>query len=78
MARYSRRSSSPARGRDPFWLEARYPGMCSACNRTVRAGERAFYYPNSKSLFCEASGCGGMASADFEAARFDDAQVGAY
>jgi hypothetical protein len=59
---------------DPYWMTARYPGTCRQCGRTIKRGERAFYYPNGKHLFC-ATGrdCGQVASADFDAAANDEA-----
>lgn len=50
---------------DPRWIDVKYPKVCakSGCNKTIKVGERAFYYPNSKSLFCETHGQ--EAEADF-------------
>lgn len=58
--------------RDPYWLTSKYGGKCSKCGKAVRKGERIFYYPNTKSVLCAGDSCGGQASRDFEAARFDE------
>lgn len=62
MARYSN---------DPRWVEARFPGKCARCGASIAKGARAFFYPSSRSLYC-AGDCGDEASADFEAAAFDE------
>jgi hypothetical protein len=56
--------------RDPRWLRTRYPGTCAQCNTTIPTGTPAFYYPVGKKLLC--AECGKPASAEFEAAAFDE------
>lgn len=56
---------------DPYWLTTRYPGRCRKCGRPVHRGERAFYFPKGKALYC-ADGCGPEASARFNAERADE------
>ena len=34
--------------RDPYWLQARFPGVCAACGAHIAPGADAFYYPNSR------------------------------
>lgn len=60
------------RGRDPYWLRARYPGSCSQCNAAIKRDDRIFYYPNTRTVFCAADDCGGRAARDFDAAAFDE------
>ncbi len=63
---------SQYRNRDPYWLTAKFNGNCSKCKATIRKGQRAFYYPSSKTIYCESDDCGGAASRDFESMRFDE------
>ena len=58
---------------DPYWMNVRFPGTCRKCGRQIKRGERAFYYPNGKHLFCEAAPCGQAAAADFQACAEDEA-----
>ncbi len=41
--------------KDPRWIRAKYPGRCR-CGRTVKPGDRAFYYPISRKLVCRDCG----------------------
>lgn len=59
---------------DPYWLTARFTSLCTGCQAPISKGEQAFYYPRGKSIFGKECGCGEEHAADFEAARFDDAQ----
>lgn len=56
--------------RDPRWLTARFPSTCKECGETVRKGQKAFYFPATKAIFCRT--CGQPHSARFEAERFDE------
>ncbi len=56
---------------DPHWLSARYPGKCSKCGATFRAGASVFYYPKGKACY-PAACCGERASADFSMAVQDE------
>ena len=60
------------RSESPYWLTARYDGECSHCHRKVKKGERIFYFPNGRSVFCDAEDCGERESRAFEAAKFDE------
>ena len=60
---------------DPKWITARRGDTCTGCKRNIRAGEEVFYYPNSRSVYCNADQCGGAASRDFDACAFDEAMV---
>ncbi len=66
MSRYSR-------GRDPYWLTARFDSKCK-CDQAIRKGDRGFYYPNTKTLLC--AKCSDKAAAEFSAAVADEAFMG--
>jgi len=57
---------------DPRWINVRFDGTCARCQRPVRHGERAFYYPEDRSLYCDGEKCGNFASSDFSARSFDE------
>ena len=59
--------------RDPRWLTVKYACKCSKCGRDIKKGEEAFYYPSTRSMYCDHATCGGAASADFESCAFDEA-----
>lgn len=65
-------------GRDPGWIDARYPGVCGArgCGAEIAAGDRVFWYPSSRTVLGSRCGHGEAAARDFEAARFDEAVYG--
>lgn len=50
---------------DPYWTTARYAGKCTKCGTHVKRGDRIFYYPRCRSVYC-AGPCGQAASAEFE------------
>lgn len=58
--------------RDPHWITLRYDGQCTGCAKPVQAGERAFYYPNGKSLYGQACGCGEHQQNVFDAELHDE------
>lgn len=51
---------------DPRWITVKYGGTCGACSARVKKGDRAFYYPREKAMYCEKCGEG-------EYAQFIDA-----
>jgi hypothetical protein len=57
---------------DPYWTTARFTSPCShpSCQEQVTKGQRAFYYPRTKSIYCPKHSL--TASADFNAARADE------
>ena len=57
---------------DPHWIAVRFEGECVRCKRPIRPGERAFYYPECRSLCCEAAECGRAASREFTAGASDE------
>ena len=59
--------------RDPYWLQARFPGVCAACGAHIAPGADAFYYPNSRTLFCKADECGKQEARNLAAAKQDEA-----
>jgi ribosomal protein L44E len=48
---------------DPYWLNARFDSFCKKCNKKIKKGSKIFYYPRSKSAYCEE--CGKHAEKDF-------------
>ncbi len=50
---------------DPRWITVRFEGNCVRCKRPIHPGKRAFYYPEDRSLYCEADDCGKAASREF-------------
>ena len=58
---------------DPRWIDTRYPATCRQCGKPIKRGDRAFYYPRTRALYCEADDCGGQADRDFNAAAMDEA-----
>ena len=59
--------------RDPYWLQARFPAVCAGCGAHIAPGANAFYYPNSRTLFCNADGCGQQEARNLAAAMQDEA-----
>jgi hypothetical protein len=57
---------------DPRWINVRFESRCVRCKRPIRAGERAFHYPEDRSLYCDGEGCGKTASREFAARAFDE------
>ena len=57
---------------DPRWINVKFNGSCGRCKSVIRRGERAFYYPQDRSLYCERENCGQAASRDFRAHVFDE------
>jgi hypothetical protein len=57
---------------DPHWITVRFEGECVRCKPPIRPGERAFYYRNEGSLYCEAEECGKVASREFSMEAFDE------
>jgi hypothetical protein len=57
---------------DPRWINVRFEGKCVRCKRPIHTGERAFHYPEDRSLYCEGEECGKAASREFSAQVFDE------
>ena len=58
--------------RDPYWLTAKFTSSCANCSASIRKGARAFYYPSSRTIYCDSDDCGQHASRDFASAMFDE------
>jgi hypothetical protein len=67
---YGRRGS----GR-PFWMVAKFGGVCSSCKLGIKKGESIYYYPATKTVLCSGDGCGKQAERDLAANDFDLAQM---
>jgi hypothetical protein len=52
-------------GGDPYWLNLKYPGHCDKCHKPLARGERAYYYPRTRTMFGESCGHGQEAEQDF-------------
>ena len=61
---------------DPRWINVKLDGSCARCKSVIRHGERAFYYPQDRSLYCGREDCGQAASRDFRAHVFDEEHGG--
>jgi len=59
---------------DPKWIIARYPAKCAKpdCEVPITPGERAFYYPEDRTLYGSRCGHGEEAARDFNAHRVDE------
>ena len=58
--------------RNPYWLDSRFPSRCSKCSEPIKKGESIFFYPNSKTVFCNREDCGKHEARQFDAAMFDE------
>jgi hypothetical protein len=50
---------------DPKWISAKFVSQCKKCNRSIKKGEDIFWYPSTKSVYCNDSNCGQACSKDF-------------
>ena len=58
---------------DPRCITVKFKGdTCVRCKRSIHPGERAFNYPEDRSLHCEAEDRGKAASREFSARAFDE------
>ncbi len=58
---------------DPRWISVRFKGSaCARCKRPIQPGERAFHYPQDRSLYCDGGDCGAAASREFAVQAFDE------
>ena len=51
--------------KDPYWLTLRYRGHCRRCNAEIKPGEKAFYFPLAKIMYCDFPKCGQAESRAF-------------
>ena len=56
--------------KDPKWIKAKFNSKCSECSFIINKGERAYYYPLGKHIFC--TKCAAKHEADFQSAAFDE------
>lgn len=55
---------------DPHWIVVKFKRAVSVhCKRAIHPGERASYYPEYRSVYCEADECRNAASASFRRER---------
>ena len=57
---------------DPYWTKARFKSKCHKCGKVINKGQDIFYYPNSKTVLCDADDCGQAASREFAAMAADE------
>ena len=59
---------------DPKWIIVRYPAKCAKpdCEIPITPGERAFYYPEDRTLYGSRCGHAEEATRDFAAHRADE------
>ena len=57
---------------DPYWLTAKFSSSCSRCKTEIKKGDKIFYFPRTKDVFCAAGSCGDAESRSFEAAAQDE------
>jgi hypothetical protein len=61
---------------DPRWMTAKYAGKCGGnsgkCFEPIKAGDRVFYYPTSRTILAQACGHAEDASNDFAAHAADE------
>ena len=58
---------------DPRWITVRFKGStCAGCKRPIHPGERAFFYPEDRSIYCDSDDCGQSASRAFSARALDE------
>lgn len=58
---------------DPRWINVRYAASCCRCGRRINKGDRAFYFPNGRDLFCDGPDCGQNESNQFDCHTADEA-----
>ena len=57
---------------DPYWTTAKFTSRCRRCKVVINKGEKIFYYPRTKDVFCSGDGCGAAESRSFEAMAQDE------
>jgi hypothetical protein len=56
---------------DPYWITARWRGVCKGCGCMILPGDKAFFFPRGKEIFCMI--CGREECNSFEASvEYDD------
>ena len=54
----SRRFSRSRRNNTPHWVTVKYGCECGQCGASILEGARGFYYPATRTMLCDAEGCG--------------------
>jgi hypothetical protein len=57
---------------DPRWIEARFQSKCGKCGDAVLKGDKVYYYPLEKKVFCKKDDCSGSCERDFSSCAFDE------
>ena len=57
---------------DPKWITAKFPSKCTCCDRNIQTGEKAFWFPVGKYVFCDLDPCGVKQHKTFTAAVQDE------
>jgi hypothetical protein len=57
---------------DPYWLTAKWAGTCVRCGAHIKRGDKAYYYPRDRALYCASDSCGEKASREFAAYKQDE------
>lgn len=56
---------------DPRWMKAHFGSKCP-CGAAIPKGGRMFYYPATRTAYCDKWECGGSREADFRAHTLDE------
>lgn len=48
----------PLRCDPPKWISAKRPERCENCRRTVAIGERFYFFPYARTVYCDGPDCG--------------------
>lgn len=57
---------------DPKWINAKFNSRCHRCQCEIKKGDKLFYYPRCKTVYCDKDDCGKKESASFEASAQDE------
>lgn len=57
---------------DPRWIAARFASQCQ-CGSGIKRGDRIYYFPRTKTVFCQT--CGEPAHARFVSEAQDEAML---
>jgi len=55
---------------DPRWIQTRYANPCHQCGKQIDRRARAYWFPRTRSLFCET--CGEEHDRRFQAEAWDE------
>ena len=57
---------------DPYCTRAKFPGKCHKCAKTITKGQEIFYYPQSRTVYCDGDKCGQAAAREFTVLAADE------